>query len=115
MAMTSTPRELPRIDYFALGGTIASTPGAGRSGAAPALTAESLLQSVPAMAGRAKIHARQFLQVPSCEIEFADLLRLHAAIGEAVAQGAQGIVITQGTDTLEETAALIRGDAATGS
>ena len=98
---------LPRIDYFALGGTIASVSEAGREGAAPALSAAGILKSVPGLSGLARIKAHQFLQAPSVEITLADLFRLHRAIGTAVSEGACGIVISQGTDTLEESAFVL--------
>jgi L-asparaginase len=47
------------------------------------------------------------MQVPSPEITPGDILRLHDACRAAVAGGARGIVVTQGTDTLEESAFVL--------
>ncbi len=45
--------------------------------------------------------------VPSADLSFDDLLDVVDAAAEAVAGGATGVVLTQGTDTLEETAYLV--------
>ena len=44
------------------------------------------------------------MQRPSPSIIFADLLRLRDEIAHRVADGSAGVVVTQGTDTIEETA-----------
>lgn len=95
---------LPRLAYFALGGTIASVKTGAGVGASPALSAEDILASVPGVANLAEITATQFLQLPSPEITLPDIVRLCAACRAAVDDGACGIVVTQGTDTLEESA-----------
>ena len=97
---------MPLVTYFALGGTIASIREPGRSGAAPALTATELLRSI-ALPDSVEVDVVQFLQVPSPEITITDIIRLHEAIRAAVTNGARGIVVSQGTDTLEESAFLL--------
>ncbi len=55
------------------------------------------------------------MQRPSTAITFADVLRLRDEINRRVTDGARGVVVTQGTDTIEETAfaldLLWRGEA----
>ena len=41
--------------------------------------------------------------VPSGDLRLADVFRLKSLVSEAIAASADGIVITQGTDTIEET------------
>jgi L-asparaginase len=96
-----------RVDYLALGGTIASVHEVGQLGAAPVLSASDIAASVPGIDEVADLHCEQFLQVPSPSITFTDLLRLRDEIARRVAAGARGIVFTQGTDTLEETAFVL--------
>lgn len=94
----------PFVHVFALGGTIASLPGATGAGVSPTVRVEDLLAAVPGLGEIARMRATQFLQVPSCEVTVSDLLRLVVAMRSAVDAGAAGVVVTQGTDTLEETA-----------
>jgi L-asparaginase len=94
--------SLPRVTVFSTGGTIASIPD-GDSAAAPALTAEQLVAALPQLSGVAEVTAIPFRQVASSELTLADMIALAGEIERAVAGGADGVVITQGTDTLEET------------
>lgn len=92
----------PTIAVVALGGTIAAPVQAG--GARLALTADDLVALVPASAAVAELRAVTFREVISTELGFADVLALAAEITRLVDGGVDGVVVTQGTDTLEETA-----------
>lgn len=105
--MPEASAVLPRVEVFALGGTIASLPGGPGAGVSPSVSVDDLLAAVPALASVARVAATQFLQVPSCEVTPGDLLRLLDELRAAVDAGADGCVVTQGTDTLEETAFLL--------
>ena len=108
--MSATGR--PRVCVFTLGGTIASLPGERGSAVAPTLGAEELVAAVPGLGEVATVEAITFRTIPSGELGPADLLELDAAIRDRLAAGCVGAVITQGTDTLEETAFtldLLRG------
>ncbi|HQT78242.1 MAG: L-asparaginase [Rhodospirillales bacterium 20-64-7] len=94
--------SLPRVTVFSTGGTIASIPS-GDAAAAPALTAAQLVAAVPQLSGVAEVTAVPFRQVPSSELTLTDMIALAREIELAVADGVDGVVITQGTDTLEET------------
>ncbi len=94
--------EQPRVAVFSTGGTIASIPGAG-GGASPTLTAEDLVRAVPQLGEVAKMEAVRFRQVASPELTLLDMIELAETIKRAVADGVTGAVVTQGTDTLEET------------
>jgi L-asparaginase len=94
----------PRVDVLATGGTIASVPDRGCPGATPIVPVEELVRSVPELAAVAAVRAGQFLQRASPAITFADLLRLRDDMTRRLHDGAAGIVVTQGTDTIEETA-----------
>lgn len=101
--MTGT--ELPSVSVLALGGTIAST-GAG-AGVTPTLTAAQLIESVPGLGQVARISADTFRQVPSPELTVADLTALAHEITRRIAAGDAGVVVTQGTNTIEETAFVL--------
>lgn len=102
--MSSNERK--RILVIALGGTIASTGAGGGTGVAPRLTADDLVAGVPQLRDEPfRLEGKTFRQLPSIEIGFGDILELAAEIKREVARGdVQGIVVTQGTDTMEETA-----------
>ena len=96
---------LPRVAVFSLGGTIAMT-GSGR-GVLPTLAAADLIQGVPGLDGIARLEASALFAAPSVDLTYADIAGVAAAIHEALAAGVDGVVVTQGTDTLEETAFLL--------
>lgn len=104
---------LPSVSVLALGGTIAST-GAG-AGVTPTLTAQQLVESVPGLGGAARIRADTFRQVPSPELTLIDISALADEIGRRLESGDAGVVVTQGTNTIEETSfaldLLVAGDA----
>ncbi|MDR1431035.1 MAG: asparaginase [Propionibacteriaceae bacterium] len=97
-------REKPAVTFLATGGTIASTRAAGSQGIRPTMTAQDLLGTVPQAADVAEVTAIQVNQQPSASFGFAELLRICALARQQVADGAQGVVIAQGTDSIEETA-----------
>lgn len=92
----------PDVVVLGTGGTIAST--AGERGATPELTTEDLLSAVPDLGEYADVATEQVAQVPSFEMDVETLARISEAVRAAVADGADGVVITHGTDTMEESA-----------
>jgi L-asparaginase len=89
------------IALFTLGGTI-SMAGSHR------LTGDDLTAAVPGLAevGHA-VEIRDVEKVPSADLTAAKMLDVVDAASKAVADGATGVVVTQGTDNLEETAFLV--------
>lgn len=96
---------MARLAVFTLGGTIAMTaPGGGATGARPALTGDQLLAAVPGLGETgAEIKIRPLRQLPGAALTLADIVELAAAIADAESGGADGAVVIQGTDTIEET------------
>lgn len=91
-----------RILLLSLGGTIAMRPGP--LGAVPALAAADLTAACPGITDQVELSVRSVKNVPSVELRLDDLATLAADIGQAMKSGIDGVVVTQGTDTLEETA-----------
>ena len=91
------------ILFVATGGTIASIPDEHSDGAIPTLTAHDLLASVPRLRDHAEIECVQHAQKPSVELDLPDMVALIDICRDAVDGGAAGVVIAQGTDTIEET------------
>jgi L-asparaginase len=102
--LSSTPQP-PRIAVFGLGGTIAM---AGTGGVVPSLSAEQLVAAVPGLLNTGvELDVVSFRSRPGASLTIADLSDLATAIQQRLAAGATGAVITQGTDTIEETAYLL--------
>lgn len=96
--------ERRRVSVISLGGTIASTKVSdAASGVAPQLGAHELVASVSAWGEVAELEAVAFRQVPSGDLTWDDLTDLAAEIERRIDAGAYGVVVTQGTDTLDET------------
>ena len=94
---------LPRVDVFALGGTIASSGDDGH-GALVRLSGDDLLGRLPEAAAVADLNVRSVRMVASGDLTLVDLLQVHELIETSVDSGVTGVVVTQGTDTLEEMA-----------
>lgn len=119
---TTTPPRPRRVVVFGLGGTIAMASG-DSDGVVPALSAEQLVTAVPGLIETGiELDVVDFRRVSSGSLTFDDLDALAEAIGERLAAGGggagadpadadvtgvDGIVVTQGTDTIEETAYLL--------
>ena len=92
------------VAVFGLGGTIAMTQ-APDGGVSPALSAPELLAAVPGLSDvEAEIRAVDFRRKPGASLSFSDVFELVTAINDALASGCGGVVVTQGTDTIEEVA-----------
>lgn len=103
----SAPR--PRVLLVATGGTIAGVQNApGTLGAyrAGTLTAEQIVASVPELARFAEVQVHQFSNVASPLITPDQWMALSRYIDAAFAEdpSLKGVVVTHGTDRLEETA-----------
>ncbi len=87
-----------------LGGTITMTgsPGSG-GGVVPTLGAGDLVAAVPQLAGL-PLTASTLATVPSASLDEPDLRNALLWADGQVRDGAAGVVLVQGTDTLEETA-----------
>jgi L-asparaginase len=89
-----------------MGGTISSVDTGGK-GVEPTLTGEALVADVPEIAGVAEVSAASFRQAASGELGVEDLAELAAEISGRIDGGAAGAVVTQGTDTIEETSFVL--------
>ena len=99
--------NLPRVLLLATGGTISMQVDAQQGGAVPRLTGREILDAIPGVEKLARIEVREFGRYPGPHMTIERMWELRAAILRALQEGFTGIVVTHGTDTLEETAYLL--------
>ncbi|GIP40213.1 L-asparaginase 2 [Paenibacillus sp. J31TS4] len=104
----SSEERLPAIKLVALGGTIA---GKGADPTRPTqyepgvLGVDSLIAAVPEIGKLARVSGVQLANMPSYAMTEADWLRLASVVNGLLSDSdCDGVVVAQGTDTLEETA-----------
>ena len=106
-AKKTSALPLPLIRLLATGGTIAGaqTGGAKRSYRAAAFSTEALIAAVPQLAELARLEVEQVAAIGSQDMNEAVWLRLAARTQLALdRREIAGVVVTHGTDTMEETA-----------
>lgn len=99
--------HFPAIKIFATGGTIVSLGSLSTSNAGYSvnLTINELIDNIPELSSIANVTFQQIFNVGSNELTTLHVLTLRNKIRDALESDRyQGIVVTHGTDTLEETA-----------
>lgn len=96
----------PKITVISLGGTISMVKGT--TGVTPGLNADDLIAAAPGIDAIAELTAESRPPVGSSDLTMPEIFSVAERIVELAASGeADGVVITQGTDTLEETSFLM--------
>lgn len=96
---------MPHVRLLGTGGTISSRSVGGRSGATATDSAARLAGGV---GGDVEVRATDLLRTGSYLLTLADLRLLHEAVaGALVDDDCLGVVVTHGTDTMEESAFLL--------
>jgi L-asparaginase len=98
-ASLSAAADLPRVRLIATGGTISNRTG-GR------LTAEELARAIPTLDRYVTVETEQFCNLASSQLSLDQWLALTRRINDLYRQDRTlaGVVVTSGTDTLEELA-----------
>ena len=104
-------QNLPRIIVLSTGGTIAGQqPNTDKAGYLPGkISIDELLKNIPSIKQKATIQGEQIAAIGSYDMTVEIWLKLAKRINEIFAKNeADGIVITHGTDTQEETAYFLQ-------
>ncbi|TMA24746.1 MAG: asparaginase [Deltaproteobacteria bacterium] len=97
--------DLPVVRLIATGGTIAMKIDPVKKAPVPAISGEDLLATVPEIAQVARMEVQNLSNVPSDYMDPDRWVQLHKAVGEALTRPeVAGVIVSHGTDTLEETA-----------
>jgi L-asparaginase len=110
VASAEAPKTKPRIEIIATGGTIAGAQSSKSDYGykAGAWDVKQLIDAVPQMNDLATITGQQVVNIGSQDMNDAVWLKLAKKIKERLASGeVDGIVVTHGTDTMEETSYFI--------
>lgn len=94
---------VPKLTVITTGGTIATPTDKGEK----RLTATDFARDLSDSPKWADVTWKDFLNVPSSSLSPEDVLQLTHLAEEEIQGGADGVVITHGTDVLEETAYLL--------
>lgn len=97
----------PNVRLLGTGGTIASRLDYRTGAVVPAFSPGELYGSVPELADICNLETEKLFGVFSENMARDQYVRLAEKIGEAIADGVDGVVIGHGTDTMHHTAAII--------
>jgi L-asparaginase len=97
-------QKLPKVRLYSLGGTISSAKSeAGKTGVSPSLDGQDLIKSIPGIREVADVDPCSFSKVASGDLNYELLFDLASQIQADLDGDFDGVVVTQGTDTTEET------------
>ena len=97
--------ELPLVKVLSTGGTIAIRYDPVQKGFVPALSGEQLLEGIPDIKTVARVEVESVATIGSSDMTPDIWLKLSRRVNEVLADPVvAGVVVTHGTDTMEETA-----------
>src|SRR5690242_5644245 len=104
-ASAGSASDLPVVRLIATGGTIAMKIDPVKKAPVPAISGEDLIATVPEIGKVARIEVQNLSNVPSDYMDPDRWIELQKAVTESLARPeVAGVIVSHGTDTLEETA-----------
>ena len=100
-------KKLPTVSILSTGGTISSKVDYRTGGVYADYTAKDFVEMMPELKDIANINAKKVLSLMSEDMLPSDWTNIAKVIEKEIKSGVDGIVITQGTDTLHFTAAAL--------
>src|SRR2546428_2038875 len=106
---SSPPKRpgLPRVAIISTGGTIASRVDYRTGAVQPALTAADLASVVPELASIAEVEAHILFSELSEDVTPSQWRTLAEDVAKRIEEGVDGVVVSQGTDTMHYTSAAL--------
>lgn len=99
--------KLPRISILSTGGTIASKIDYRTGAVTSQFNAEDILRAIPELEDIANYNCRMIYSILSENMRPSYWVELARAVHEEIKNGADGIIVTHGTDTMMYTAAAL--------
>lgn len=99
--------SLPTITLLSTGGTIASSVDYRTGAVSPRFDVEDVLKAIPELQGLANYRGRVISNILSENMDPGVWQTLAEAVAEEIEQGADGIVVMHGTDTMQYTASAL--------
>jgi glutamyl-tRNA(Gln) amidotransferase subunit D len=99
--------HLPLLSILSTGGTIASKVDYRTGAVSPQFSTEDILEAIPELGALSKIKGRVIYSILSENMRAEYWKKLAAEIYNEIKNGAEGIIVTHGTDTMGYTAAAL--------
>ena len=98
---------LPQVSILSTGGTIASKVDYRTGAVTSQFSAGEIIAAIPELEEIANYHARVIYQILSENMKAEYWMELARAVAQEIRAGAEGVIITHGTDTMMYTAAAL--------
>jgi glutamyl-tRNA(Gln) amidotransferase subunit D len=105
--MTKSGKKLPKVAILSTGGTIASKIDYRTGAVTSQFTADDILAAIPELKEIADFKGRVISSILSENMDSESWQNLARAVVEEIEAGAEGVIVTHGTDTMMYTAAAL--------
>lgn len=107
MSVAKPTKQRGEVAILGCGGTIASKVEYKTGAVYPAITATELRNAFPELENVASIHSRQIFELFSDDMTVPHWRKLASEIASEIKEGAKGVVVMHGTDTMSYTSAAL--------